>query len=173
LVFAVGLGVAAVASSGAAEAHGRHGWGGGWLDDWSYYSYRPTWRQSLAAGAIAGIAGGITEAALAPHYSAPSLPWPSYPSPPAYYPASSPYYYWTGQYYTNSPLPPVYYPVSWGPGVPPASPAVVVMPPSAAPYAAAGVPLTKELIGGLTGTQTVTQTTVYQPVQSSWAVTPR
>jgi hypothetical protein len=72
----------------------------------------------------------------------------------------------------SSPLPPVYYPVSWGPGVPPASPAVVVMPPSAAPYAAMGVPLTRELIGGLTGTQTVTRTTVYQPVHTSWTVTP-
>jgi hypothetical protein len=53
-----------------------------------------------------------------------------------------------------------------------AAPTVVVMPPSAAPYAAAGVPLTKELVGALTGTQSLTQTTVYQPVHTSWTVTP-
>jgi hypothetical protein len=174
LAFAAGTALA-LGTIANAEAHdfGHDSWGG---NGGSWHYSRPTWGQSLAAGAIAGVAQAITEAALtpqAPTYSAAGLPWPASPALPAYYPAASgPYYYWTGQYYATSPLPPVYYPVAWGPGVPPASPAVVVTPPSAAPYAAAGVPLTKELIGGLTGTQTLTQTTVYQPVHSSWTVTP-
>jgi hypothetical protein len=61
--------------------------------------------------------------------------------------------------------PPVYYPVALQGSQ--MGPAYAVMPPSAAPYAAADVPLSPALIRGLTGNDTVP---VYQPDRPSWTV---
>jgi hypothetical protein len=153
-VLALGAVLIPLASIPAAEANDLHGGGGGRATQASgHHGGGGGLGQTLINAAIRGAAEGLTESAYASRWY-----------PPPVYSWGEPDFFWNAPYspaYSDAPPPPVYYPTTMmaAPGV--ATPAFVVMPASARPYLQMGVPLTPQLIYGLTGANAVAP--VYQP----------